>query len=367
MNKIEVIHIITTLDSGGAENQLLLLVDEQVKSGLQVSVIYLKGSGKLKKEFLKVGAKVEDEISYHNLFIQIFMLRKYFKRSKPIVHLHLPQAELTWFFTFMRTVTVISRHSGGQFYSKVPKFISTLLSNLALVRCNRCIAVSHHVRDYLIESKEIRNQKKLAVVEYGFSKDFFFSNMSEKNKLHLQNTSNKIILGCVARLSPEKNHILIFEAVKKLLDQGYDPLLFLAGEGSFRKNLEKEIEILQMQNHVIFLGKIENVKHFIENMDIVILASTFEGFGMIILECIASGKLILAANNSAMKEILEIEAPNQLFNTSFDLTQKIINYRSFLESPNFDQNYLNILKNYNSTEMAMKINEIYVTSLKKSK
>ncbi len=367
MMRVNVIHIITTLDPGGAENQLLLLVAEQVKLGLQVSVIYLKGSGNLKKEFLKVGAKVEDKISNHNTFIQIFMLRKYCKNSNPIVHLHLPQAELTWFFTFRRAFTVVSRHSGGQFYSKVPKFISSLLSNLALVRCNTCIAISKHVFDYLIESKEIRNHKKLVIVEYGFSKDFFFSNMAGKKDIELENTSNKIILGCIARLSPEKNHFLIFDAVKQLLRQGYTPILFLAGEGGFKKDLEKEIEILQVQNNVIFLGKIENVKQFIESMDIVILASKFEGFGMVILECVASNKLIFASNNSAMKEILEKEAPEQLFNTSVELTQKIMNYRSFLESPTFNQNYLNMLKKYDSTKMAMKINQIYLDFLIKSK
>lgn len=367
MINVKVTHIITTLDSGGAENQLLLLVAEQVKLGLQVSIIYLKGSGNLKKEFLKVGATVEDKIVNHNIFIQIFMLRNYSKNSKAIVHLHLPQAELTWFFTFRRAFTVISRHSGGQFYSRVPKCISSLLSNLALVRCNTCIAISRHVFDYLIESKEIRNQKKLVIVEYGFSKDFFFSNMAGQKVIELENTSNKLVLGCIARLSPEKNHFSIFDAVKQLLHQGYTPILFLAGEGDFKKNLEKKIEILQIQNNVIFLGKIGNVKQFIENMDIVILASKFEGFGMVILECVASKKLIFASNNSAMKEILEKEAPNQLFNTSFELTQKIMNYRSFLESPSFNQNYLNILKKYDSAKMAMKIYEIYLDSLIKSK
>lgn len=257
MKELKVVHIITTLDPGGAENQLLILVNEQIKLGLQVSIIYLKGLGKLKKDFLKVGANVEDKFSTYNFPIQIFKLRKYFKKNEGIVHLHLPQAELTWLFLFRRGTTIISRHSGGQFYSKAPIIISRLLSIVALARCSKCIAISKHVYDYLIESKEIKTQNKLLVVPYGFSTNFYFSNMSGLEEVNLNIPPSKIKLGCIARLSPEKNHLLIFRAVKKLLDEGYDPILFLAGEGNFRNQLEKDIEILQIHENVIFLVRLK--------------------------------------------------------------------------------------------------------------
>ena len=38
----KVVHVITTISRGGAENQLVTLVSEQVKSGREVMVIYLK-------------------------------------------------------------------------------------------------------------------------------------------------------------------------------------------------------------------------------------------------------------------------------------------------------------------------------------
>ena len=47
-----VLHVITTINRGGAENQLVVLVREQVKSGLDVTIVYLKGEPELEQEFL---------------------------------------------------------------------------------------------------------------------------------------------------------------------------------------------------------------------------------------------------------------------------------------------------------------------------
>ena len=52
-----VIHIITTISMGGAEKQLLTLATEQVRSGRQVMVVYLKGQPELSSRVLESGVK----------------------------------------------------------------------------------------------------------------------------------------------------------------------------------------------------------------------------------------------------------------------------------------------------------------------
>jgi hypothetical protein len=49
----KVIHLITTIERGGAENQLLILVREQIEKDLDVEVFYLKGKPELEDSFLK--------------------------------------------------------------------------------------------------------------------------------------------------------------------------------------------------------------------------------------------------------------------------------------------------------------------------
>jgi hypothetical protein len=47
----KVTHLITTIERGGAEKQLLTLASEQVQSGLNVEVFFLKGKPDLKNKF----------------------------------------------------------------------------------------------------------------------------------------------------------------------------------------------------------------------------------------------------------------------------------------------------------------------------
>jgi hypothetical protein len=48
---MKVVHLITTIERGGAENQLLILCQEQIKIGNQLTVLYLKGRPEGRREF----------------------------------------------------------------------------------------------------------------------------------------------------------------------------------------------------------------------------------------------------------------------------------------------------------------------------
>ena len=53
----KVLHVITTIERGGAENQLLVLIREQIEAGWQVEVMPLKGSLDLTKEIEMIKAQ----------------------------------------------------------------------------------------------------------------------------------------------------------------------------------------------------------------------------------------------------------------------------------------------------------------------
>ena len=69
-----VIHLITTISMGGAEKQLLTLATEQVRSGRQVMVVYLKGQPELSSRFLESGVKIISDFSDRNPIAQVFLL-----------------------------------------------------------------------------------------------------------------------------------------------------------------------------------------------------------------------------------------------------------------------------------------------------
>lgn len=71
-----VTHVITTIERGGAENQLLTLVEQQVKMGLVVSIVFLKGKPELEEAFKKIQVKEIYSLNGRTLIGQIHQLRK---------------------------------------------------------------------------------------------------------------------------------------------------------------------------------------------------------------------------------------------------------------------------------------------------
>ncbi len=90
----KVIHLITTIERGGAEKQLLTLTSEQVQSGLKVVVLYLKGKPDLRNEFEASGVEVNNLLVEKSFLKQIYLLSKYLRKNPSPVHAHLPKSEL---------------------------------------------------------------------------------------------------------------------------------------------------------------------------------------------------------------------------------------------------------------------------------
>ena len=114
MNQKKIIHLITTIEFGGAEKQLLILARNQIKQGLEVEVFYLKGKPELKKQFEDVGVKVNSLLVDQPFIFQVTKFRKFIRSNKSPVHTHLPQAELVASLACKKKKFIISRHNFEQ-------------------------------------------------------------------------------------------------------------------------------------------------------------------------------------------------------------------------------------------------------------
>ena len=78
----------------------------------------------------------------------------------------------------------------------------------------------------------------------------------------------------------------------------------MVGEGYLQKDLIELGKSLGINDKVHWLGKTEYTKEFLSRLDLFILPSKFEGFGLVLLEAMVAKKPIIAANNSAIPEVL---------------------------------------------------------------
>jgi len=301
----KITHLITTIERGGAEKQLLILSSEQVKSGLQVEVFYLKGKPELKTELEAAGVLVNSRLVGNNFLKQILILSKYLRNSPSPVHAHLPKSELLAAFAISKKYFIFSRHNAEPFWPGSPKIISNFLSKFVCKRAKKGIAISNAVKDYLMDRGEIPRNYPIEVVYYGHQKEISINQRGLEMifKLIIEKSSNYKI-GTIARLVPQKDYSTLLNSFYAVLKNTPNVDLYIVGDGYLQKELNGLANKLGIDKNVHLLGKTEFVNEFLSSIDLFVLPSKYEGFGLVLLEAMISKKPILAANNSAIPEVL---------------------------------------------------------------
>jgi glycosyltransferase involved in cell wall biosynthesis len=296
--------LVTTIEFGGAEKQLLILARNQVKQGLKVEVFYLKGKPELKSKFEDARVKVNSLLVDRPFIFQVTKFRKFIRNNESPVHTHLPQAELVAALACKRKKFVISRHNFEPFWPNKPRLISILLSRFVASRASGGIAISNAIKNYLLMAKEINKHFKVSVVYYGFDHNEEVSPVTDKIINENLNSSKDYKLGTLGRLLPTKNYPTMLNAVAKIAEVYPTVKFFIVGGGSSDQVLIKMCIDLQIENNVIWLGRTEYIREFFGKIDLFIFASKAEGFGLVLLEAMLANKPILAADNSAIPEVL---------------------------------------------------------------
>jgi glycosyltransferase involved in cell wall biosynthesis len=104
-----------------------------------------------------------------------------------------------------------------------------------------------------------------------------------------------------ARLSPQKGHRVLLEAVAEVPDA----LFLLAGEGPERAPLEAEAGRLGVADRVRFLGRREDVPQLLAACDVFALPSLYEGSSLAVLEAMAAGIPIVSSAIGGTEELID--------------------------------------------------------------
>jgi glycosyltransferase involved in cell wall biosynthesis len=178
-----------------------------------------------------------------------------------------------------------------------------LLEKLTKFLITRYFAVSSTVKNTYVKKAGI-SPKKIALIPNGLESSLVNQASSQyKQKLGIPKTS--LLLSCVAKLRPEKNHLLLLEIFNKFKAVFPDSALVLAGEGPEDKSIREYIKKHNLQTSVFLTGNIANVSELLSETDIFILLSNFEGMSNALLEALAAGCPILASDITPNRELIE--------------------------------------------------------------
>ena len=361
----KVTHVITTIERGGAEKQLLTLASEQVQSGLKVEVIFLKGKSELKKEFEESGVEVNKLLVGKSFLKQISLLTKHLRKNPSPVHAHLPKSELLAAIVVANKYFIFTRHNSEPFWPGGPRIISNLLSKFVCKRASQGIAISNAVKSYLIKRGEIPNGYTIDVVYYGFQKDISTNSLGMNLITNLMNGRNSNYkIGTIGRLVPQKDYPTLLNAFSNVLKSLSETELYIVGEGYLQKDLIKLSKSLGINDKVHWLGKTEYTKEFLSRLDLFILPSKYEGFGLVLLEAMVAKKPIIAANNSAIPEVLG-KTYEGFFSTG-DVNALAQQIKTAISDKNFSerlvQSYSSQLNLFDPSKMNINIEKVYANA-----
>ena len=117
-------------------------------------------------------------------------------------------------------------------------------------------------------------------------------------------SNNDVVVGCVARLEPEKGVAVLLEAFRLVLMGQPNVKLLIAGDGGEREQLRSTAGRLGLNGSVQFLGTRSDIPEVLATCNVIALPSIQEGLPMALLEAMAAGKAIVATRVGAIPEVI---------------------------------------------------------------
>lgn len=116
---------------------------------------------------------------------------------------------------------------------------------------------------------------------------------------------NDLVVGTVARLVPDKGLECFLEMAARLRASRSDVRFLIVGDGPLRGDLEQKAGRLGIGADVVFAGHRTDVPHLMQAMDLFVLPTLREGFGVVFAEAMAMGKATVGSRIGPVAEVVE--------------------------------------------------------------
>ncbi len=189
----------------------------------------------------------------------------------------------------------ISLPQGG-FKKAINRLSSRLLSD-------GVIAISKSVFEDLVQSGV--HPSRITCVYHGLDLTQFQARDSLKDKI--ENKSETVWIGALARLHPVKGLDVLIDAAKMVISSYPQARFLIGGAGPMERTLKAKIETHRLENYIKMLGFIENVPQFLSRLNIFVLPSFSEGLGLSVLEAMAQSLPVVATKVGGLPEIVQDE------------------------------------------------------------
>lgn len=186
------------------------------------------------------------------------------------------------------------------------------MDRLATLMPARAVACSSYAAADAQE--RLRPRRKTLVVHPGIDPPRRTNGRALGGRLRLKIPQDRLVIGIVGRLQPDKRQDRVIKAIRVLRDRGHDVHGLVVGGNAwnlapeYEPSLHRLVNELALDKVVTFVGQVADAMPLIASMDVLVNASITEGCPLVLLEAMALGVPVVAtADSGGPAEVIEQE------------------------------------------------------------
>lgn len=231
------------------------------------------------------------------------------------------------------------------------------------------IVPSRKIYNLFIKKYEVN--KKINIIGTGMDIDRFDKKNFDKieidklkQKYNIKETD--FIIGSISRLAKEKSIDKVIETYKTILEKIPNSKLLIVGDGPDREELLNQVKDLELEDNVIFVGKIpiEDIQYYYQLMDIFVTFSTTETQGLTVLEAMASSLPVLAIKDDSYIDAIINNKNGYLFTKDeeyIELVYKIYSDKNLYKK--LSLNSYELSKTHSMDEFGKQVFKVYLDTI----
>lgn len=362
MSKYKIIQVIDTLKAGGSERMAVNIYNAIEKDNFYHSYLCAtRENGALSNHAVnKNNIFILNKRYFFDfkVFIKFYNIIKYNKIS--IIHAH--SSSIFWAILqklFFKNLKVIWHDHRGT--KKVNKSLALSLAFISFF-IDGVISVNDNLLDWSRKNLFVSNKKIIRI------NNFPELDFSEINFKKIKSKYDKINILCLANLRPQKNHLMLIEAINILVNiLGVKNInVNLAGViyyDDYYNSIINKIKFYKLNKYINLLGPLDDTKNILLDSDIGILSSKSEGLPVCLLEYGIAKLPTISSNVGQCSEVLNKGKAGILINNAKELAEAI---KEFINDESLRKMYSeNIFEHVNANFTGVKFIRDYKNFLKK--
>lgn len=309
---MKILHLIPTLNKGGAERIALDMCVELQRQGHEVKICTFREKNQYtflteQLDYQVLNTRIQLSLWRKNR-VDVSALQQMIDTYQPdVIHSHLFEAEINLAFCSFpkHTKRVIHFHD----------------NMVQMERFNLKTFTNKKKLTNWYERKLVLNSLPIKTVAIAISKDsiqYIRYNLADKINAQLlhnavdlnrfdavsnnqKNTGNLVMVGS---LIPVKGHQLALQTMVELKNRNINSQLIIVGDGSLRTALEDDVRNLNLKDIVLFKGIVDQPELIISNSSIFLHTSFSEAFGLVLVEAMACGLPVVCTNGKGNRDLI---------------------------------------------------------------